>query len=95
MAKLGALHSVSLLSGGRNGLLPAQYKTHDRLIAQASLLAAVCWMQTSVCAAHLSAMTSLVSTCTDACWKMHASKDLSSIIIVGPRRCCWCCCQAQ
>ena len=42
-AKLGALHSVSLLSGGRNGLMPAQYKTHDRLIAQASLVAAVHW----------------------------------------------------
>lgn len=35
MAKLGRVHSVSLQSASYNGLLPAQYKTHDRLIAQA------------------------------------------------------------
>ena len=34
MGKLGSVHSVSLQSSSYDGLLPARYETHDRLIAQ-------------------------------------------------------------
>ena len=43
LAQLGQVQSVRLMAGSCNCLLPACYKTHDRLIAQArSLCLNVC-----------------------------------------------------